>query len=37
MKVATVIASNGLIAKELLYVANNTVGHASNVSAIDFD
>ncbi|CAM3567010.1 hypothetical protein ROSI111154_09625 [Rouxiella silvae] len=37
MKVATVIASNGLIAKELLYVANNKVGHTSNVSAIDFD
>lgn len=36
MKIATVIASNGLVAKELLHVAEDTVGHTGNVSAIDF-
>ncbi|ECO9393570.1 PTS N-acetylgalactosamine transporter subunit IIA [Salmonella enterica] len=36
MKIATVIASNGFISKELLLVAEDTVGHACNVSAIDF-
>lgn len=36
MKIATVIASNGLVAKELLHVAEETVGHTDNVSAIDF-
>lgn len=36
MKVAIVVASNGLIAKELLQVAYHTVGSISNVSSISF-
>ncbi|EBD8562001.1 PTS N-acetylgalactosamine transporter subunit IIA [Salmonella enterica] len=36
MKIAIVVASNGLVAKELLHVAEDTVGHVGNISAIDF-
>lgn len=36
MKVAIVVASNGLIAKELLQVAYYTVGPVCNVSSISF-
>ncbi|WP_411569376.1 PTS N-acetylgalactosamine transporter subunit IIA [Serratia sp. UGAL515B_01] len=36
MRGATVVASNGLIAKELLQVAEYTVGTVSNVSSIRF-
>ena len=36
MKIAIVIASNGLIAKELLRVAEDTVGRVGNISAMDF-
>ncbi len=36
MKVATIVASNGLIEKELLQVASYTTGSISNVSSINF-
>lgn len=36
MKIAIVIASNGLIAKEILNVAEYTTGRVSNVSSIAF-
>ncbi|MFK8832947.1 hypothetical protein SL617_22115 [Klebsiella michiganensis] len=36
MKIAIVIASNGLLASELVKVAERTVGQLENVRAIEF-
>lgn len=36
MKIAIVIASNGLLASELVKVAERTVGQVENVRAIGF-